>query len=252
MYADHLARPGSEPARGAEPTPDREPAPFPLYPVPRASRLALSICVIAMLVAEALVLPLDASVARMAASLPRGEVRMWSFITTFGTSGYMFAVSASIAAAAWIARRHVSDADHRRRLKAAMETALFFFGCIATSGIAAQVIKHLVGRMRPRFLTELGAFDFLGPTLHRGADSFPSGHTTSAFAAAMALGLVTPRFRMPLFVFAILIAVSRIATGNHFPSDVIAGAALGTGVSWVVAILFARRRVLFSRPGSGE
>ena len=249
MYADP-ARPGSGPARAAGSEPDRATAPVLLRPVPRVRPLAFSICVIATLVAEALALFLDAGIAHGAASLPRGQVRVWSFITAFGTSGYKFAISALIAIVAWTARRYANSADHRRRLTASMEGALFFFGCIAASGIAAQAIKHVVGRMRPRFLTEVGAFDFLGPTLHRGANSFPSGHTTSAFAAAMALGLIAPRLRVPLFVFAILIAVSRVATGNHFPSDVLAGAALGVGVSWSMAISLARRRVLFRVPGS--
>jgi membrane-associated phospholipid phosphatase len=252
MRADPIAPHGFSGRPAAGPAIEDERAPLILpFTVPHTRALAIVLCVAILLAAEALATRFDASVARYAAALPRGQVAVWAFITDFGTSGYMFAISASIAAAAGLARRRMQDAERRRRACVIMRAALFFFGCIAGSGIAAQAVKHLVGRLRPRFLAEAGAFDVFGPTLRRGADSFPSGHTTSAFAAAMAIGLCAPRLRVPVFVFAGVIALSRITTGNHFPSDVIAGAALGMGTSWAVAAVLARRRVLFRRSGPG-
>lgn len=57
--------------------------------------------------------------------------------------------------------------------------------------------------------------------------SFPSAHATSSLAAATALGRVEPRARGPLFALAGGICLSRPYLGMHYPSDVLAGAALG-------------------------
>lgn len=75
--------------------------------------------------------------------------------------------------------------------------------------------------------------------------SFPSGHTTVAFAFATVLAFKIPRYRIPVFIIAVLIGFSRIYVGAHYPSDVIAGMALGCGVSGV--ILFIEKKIKVSR-----
>lgn len=57
--------------------------------------------------------------------------------------------------------------------------------------------------------------------------SFPSGHTSSAFACAIILGYYIRKFSIPAIILAILIAFSRIYLTVHYPTDVIAGIALG-------------------------
>lgn len=57
--------------------------------------------------------------------------------------------------------------------------------------------------------------------------SFPSGHSASAAAFAVGVGDVLPRLRMPLLAAASVVAFSRVYTGVHYPSDVVAGAAAG-------------------------
>jgi len=71
--------------------------------------------------------------------------------------------------------------------------------------------------------------------------SMPSGHAATAFAAAVAVGLVQPRLRWPLVALAALVGVSRVWLGVHYLGDVVVGAALGTVVSIALCSLAARR-----------
>lgn len=57
--------------------------------------------------------------------------------------------------------------------------------------------------------------------------SFPSAHATASFAAATAMGRIEPRAKLPLLTVATLMALTRPYLGMHYPSDVLAGAALG-------------------------
>jgi undecaprenyl-diphosphatase len=75
--------------------------------------------------------------------------------------------------------------------------------------------------------------------------SMPSGHTTTAFAAAMAIGLLWPRSRPFMWTYALLIGLSRIVTTAHFPSDVLAGATVGVVGALLVRDWFAARRLGF-------
>ena len=123
-------------------------------------------------------------------------------------------------------RSLVSDLLKRACLEA---TAAFI-----TAGVLAQMVKHLIGRPRPRMLAE--GIQHFGPTLASGLDSFPSGHAATAFAAALALSMHYPKLS-PAFMFtAAFIAVSRIFNGSHFPVDVLGGVFFGLAVGAVITI----------------
>jgi undecaprenyl-diphosphatase len=92
------------------------------------------------------------------------------------------------------------------------------------SGIAAQALKHLFGRARPRLTDDLV---FVGPSFRGGYDSFPSGHTTVAFCFAYTISQYFPRYRGVFYFLASVIGISRIESTSHFSSDVVAGAAVG-------------------------
>lgn len=93
----------------------------------------------------------------------------------------------------------------------------------AAAGILVQVVKYAVGRTRPEL--------WLGPFHHAraSATSFPSGHTVGAFALAGVLILRSRSnaLRVGAILLALAVAVSRILAFRHWPSDVIASAAIG-------------------------
>lgn len=92
----------------------------------------------------------------------------------------------------------------------------------------AQVLSRLVDRPRP-FVADPGGVQLFAA--HAADASFPSDHATAAFAIAVALVLRDRRWGAAALGLAALLAVGRVALGVHYPSDVLAGAALGGGVA---------------------
>ena len=197
---------------------------------------------------------LDAPFAVEASRAPHTLLDVGQFVTIFGTSEYMFAFSGLIAATALVAlgREHLTLGGTSTYLLAGR--AIYFLTAIAVSGVAAQLVKHLVGRARPVRFGIDGPFSFHPFSAENALASFPSGHTTSAFAAAVALGLMCPRWRLWLLGWACLIGASRVLVGAHYPSDIVAGAALGGAVALAMARVFSRGLALAPpdglRPGS--
>lgn len=95
-------------------------------------------------------------------------------------------------------------------------------GCAYALNVA---LKHVVRRRRPRF-DDLPALTSTLTEL-----SFPSAHAASAFAAARAYSAIVPAAAAPLHFAATAMALSRVALGVHYPSDIAAGALLGTAVA---------------------
>lgn len=104
---------------------------------------------------------------------------------------------------------------------------------IASSSIATSLIvtglKLGISRDRP-FVTYP---DLITPYTKAGSHSFPSGHTSSAFATATSLSLSYPKWYVivPAYMYAGTIAYSRMYLGVHYPSDVLFGALIGTGTA---------------------
>ena len=105
----------------------------------------------------------------------------------------------------------------------------------ASTGVALfLLLKKVTGRRRPCALERHCWATLLPPDQF----SFPSGHTMTAFAVTVPVGLAYPLAAPWLMVSAILIAASRILLGMHFLSDVIAGSILGAFLGCVSYALF--------------
>ncbi|MDX2028959.1 MAG: phosphatase PAP2 family protein [Alphaproteobacteria bacterium] len=111
----------------------------------------------------------------------------------------------------------------RMKLKRIGEKLLFFFLCIAASGIITDILKRLIGRARPVKLEQDGLYGFFPVVFESRFHSMPSGHATTAFALAFALAVLLPRWRVAFFALGVFLAVSRIMVNAHFLSDVLAG-----------------------------
>ncbi|NUM32858.1 MAG: phosphatase PAP2 family protein [Bacteroidetes bacterium] len=98
------------------------------------------------------------------------------------------------------------------------------------ASVLSFTLKHSIIRERP-----FKIYSDITKLSEAGNSSFPSGHTAEAFALAMAITLLFPhkKFAVPIFLWAILVAYSRMALGVHYPFDILGGILLGTTISFV-------------------
>lgn len=94
--------------------------------------------------------------------------------------------------------------------------------------VVGKLISELVDRARPFVADPHGVHVF---TAHAADPGFPSDHATAAFAIAMAIFLRKRGWGIAALVAATVLAVGRVALGVHYPTDVIAGAALGSAAA---------------------
>ena len=210
----------------------------------RLASLVLAALVLAILAAIAQ--GFDGRVATWAVTLP-DDARAWgSMLSRLGQSGYLFAISAGVAIGAIALRARARAAVTQAALALVAERAVFLFGVVAVTGGVTQAAKQVVGRGRPPLLEKFGAFDFSSFSFTNAHASFPSGHSSTSFAMATALSLLAPSLRVPLLVLAGAIAASRIVVQAHYPSDIVAGGALGVALALLTARLFAGFDVAFA------
>jgi diacylglycerol kinase family enzyme/membrane-associated phospholipid phosphatase len=110
-------------------------------------------------------------------------------------------------------------------------------GLAAASAAANMAAMGLAGRDRPD--VHVPACRQL-PRAPR-TTSFPSGHAASAAAFATGVALELPRLAVPVIVLAAAVSASRVVTGVHYPSDVLAGFAIGAGVGAATLHWWPRR-----------
>jgi membrane-associated phospholipid phosphatase len=109
--------------------------------------------------------------------------------------------------------------------------ALFMGGAFLASSLVTQSAKRIINRPRP---FEKYPFIVIRDD-ESGGMSFPSGHTSSAFCTATSLSLRYRKWYViaPSYLFATSVAWARMYQGVHYPSDVLAGALVGTGSAWL-------------------
>lgn len=111
--------------------------------------------------------------------------------------------------------------------KTKTNNAFLIFYSVLGAGIVVKVLKTLIGRARPIFFEALDMTGFFPPSLDWAFNSMPSGHATVGFAGLVMIGMLAPKFKPLTWTLAIIIGISRVAIGAHWPSDVILGAFIG-------------------------
>jgi membrane-associated phospholipid phosphatase len=108
--------------------------------------------------------------------------------------------------------------------------AIFIGETFLVNAFVTTALKQVVKRKRP-----FDSYADIDQAISAGGYSFPSGHTSIAFATATALSMAYPKWYViaPSFVWASAVGYSRMHLGVHYPSDVFAGAILGSGSAYL-------------------
>ena len=183
---------------------------------------------------------LDRPLAAYVRGTPAQIVAMFKFITLFGVSTGYLVTAAVLALAFAVAAGRAIEAARKRRLRLHAWQAGFVFATVGGAGLAGDILKPLFGRARPKLWLDQGIFGFTWHGARADYWSFPSGHTVTIVALALALAQVERR-GLPLYVAAaLLVAASRIVLDEHYLSDVLAGALVAALAHWAARASFAR------------
>lgn len=161
------------------------------------------------------------------------SVLLWiqrTFISTTITPIMTFITHMGNAGAIWIILSCILCINKKTRRVG----ILSLIALVASFLIDNIILKNLVARIRPYELVSK-----VQCLIEKQNDySFPSGHTGSAFAAAMVMFFKLPKkYSIWCVIFAFIIGFSRLYLGVHYPSDVIMGAVIGTIIAIIVVKL---------------
>lgn len=164
-------------------------------------------------------------------------------VEDLGDSKWFIVPSACWLLACLLLFRLAGDPEVRRRLHWWSVSLAYLLASVSVSGIVANVFKTLFGRARPMALSPGETAEWTMFAFDWRLQSFPSGHATTLFSAAVALSVLFPRFRWFFIGAAVAGAFGRLAIGAHFFADIVAGAALGGFIAWWLKGFMARRGV---------
>lgn len=130
---------------------------------------------------------------------------------------------------------HDKDWKRRRWIDWLKEVVVMGISVVVPWGTTA-ILKVLIHAPRP-FVTFAQVHPLVTETSY---SSFPSGHTTVFFALAMTTYLYHKRLGYFFFGCAVLIALSRVVSGVHYPVDIVAGTGIGISIAYLSTIFFRK------------
>lgn len=214
--------------------------------VPPLSGAAISAIVVTLAAVIDSMFLFDSAASHWARGLPQWFEDIFERITDFGLSGWFlfpfgFVVLCLAAAMSPLLSRMTQG------VVAALAVRFgFLFLAIGLPGLFVAIVKRLIGRARPYVDGPDNPFTFRLFVWRPEYASMPSGHATTAAAAAIAIGAIWPNSRGVMWLYAFIIMFSRVVVLAHHPSDVIAGALVGIVGALLVRRWFAARRLGFA------
>ncbi len=124
--------------------------------------------------------------------------------------------------------------------------ATLVLASIVVGSFPTEIGKFVIGRARPLLLDDLGSAYFAPFRGEHSYESFPSGHSMMAGIMLVSLWIFLPRWRFLIVPICLLFVISRLAAGAHYPTDVVAGLAIGFIATCWVARFMATRNIIFS------
>lgn len=111
-----------------------------------------------------------------------------------------------------------------------IQKSIYIGFTVFSAAVVSTALKYSINRTRP-FVT----YPDIEKMTTAGSPSFPSGHTSDAFALATSFSIVYPKWYIvvPSYLWAGTVAYSRMDLGVHYPSDVLAGAIIGSGSAYL-------------------
>ncbi|MGZ5917909.1 MAG: phosphatase PAP2 family protein [Methyloceanibacter sp.] len=186
-----------------------------------------------------------------ARALPPEVKKFFATITNIGRSNWMLIPTGVVIALALVLRRRHASFRDSAAYGLIASTIGFVFVSVGGAGLIANLIKNMLGRARTKLFDTMGPLKFKLFAFSPDYASLPSGHATNIFAFATVIAMLWPRGRVLLYAVAVWVAASRVLIGEHYFTDVVAGAILGTVFPYLVRERFAARRWLFERVKGG-
>jgi membrane-associated phospholipid phosphatase len=206
--------------------------------------LAVSLILVGLLI-------VDPFMFEQSKALAPGVRKFFRTITDIGKSNWMLIPTGAAIALAFVLRNRYGGLRNAAAYGLIASTIGFVFVSVGGAGLIANLAKNIIGRARPKLFETAGPLDFELFAFDPDYASLPSGHATNIFALATVIAILWPRGRVLLYTLAAWIAASRVLIGEHYVTDVVLGAILGTVFPYIVRDRFAARRWLFERTPEG-
>jgi membrane-associated phospholipid phosphatase len=194
----------------------------------------------------------DPPISQAAVRLPESVRDFFSWITDFGESAWILIPALALFVISAVLGSVIRKPAPKRALWQMAQLYAFVFVGIGLPSLLANIVKRIVGRGRPELYDTVGPLGFQNFFNGFEYQSYVSGHAATSFAMAFVIGFLSPRWFPTALVIAILISLSRIMIGVHYPSDVFGGAVVGMLGAYAVRNVFASRRWGFEVRSDGR
>ncbi|RZA19317.1 MAG: phosphatase PAP2 family protein, partial [Proteobacteria bacterium] len=152
--------------------------------------------------------------------LPPQVRSFFRWMTRWGESDWILIPSLAGVVLAWLLSLVTRDRLRQWSRQLLVITSFIFLG-VGVPSIAATLLKRIIGRARPQEWKAEAPLSF--NPLNWDAysfQSFPSGHSTTAFSLALTIAFLWPKCFWPMLGFAALVALSRVVIGQHYITDI--------------------------------